>query len=270
MLVSLVNLLIIGFLTGFIFSIPVAGPIAVLVVTNSLKNRARFANRLAFGAAIVDSFYVFVAMFGITALIKYYQPFIPYLFIFGGFILFFIARKIFKTKFSLEAVEKEEKKYDEEKGGFRTGLLINFTNPGIFFGWLTSSFLILSLAASLGLNTGGMERLIGKNVTEVSKIAQSSLPNLKKETMEADSLIVAEKKEQNRVIHTDEAVALSLAYAFGIGIGGYVWFFLFGGFIRRHRNKLHPSYLNVSLKVFSVFILGIAIYFFYLGLRGII
>ncbi len=270
MLLSLINLLVIGFLTGFIFSIPIAGPIAVLVVTNSLKNRARFANRVALGAAIIDFFYVFIAMFGITALIKYYQPFIPYLFIIGGFILLYVAHKIFKIKFSIESVEQEEKKYDEEKGGFRTGLLINFTNPGIFFGWLTSSFLILTFAASLGLNTGGMERIVGKNVTEVTRLAYNAVPNLNKQSLESDSLEFRDKGTERVEISANKAAVLSLAFATGIGIGGYSWFLLFGGFIRKHRTKLHPSYLNISLRVFSIFIFILAVYFFYLGIKIII
>ncbi len=268
MLIILINLFVVGFVTGFLFSIPIAGPIAVLVVTNSLKNRARFADRVALGAAIVDAFYVFIAMFGITALIKYYQPFIPYLFLLGGVILFFVARKIFRTKFTLESVEKEKRKYDEEKGGFRTGLLINFTNPGIFFGWLTSSFLVLSLAASLNLSTGGMERVVGKNVTEVSRIAKSSMPSLKKEAL-PDSSVVQTKGERVE-ISPHKALWLSASFAAGIGFGGYFWFLLFGRFIRKHRTKFRPSQLNFSLKIFAFFIFAISFYFFYMGFKAII
>ena len=265
MILSLINLLIVGFLTGFIFSIPIAGPIALLVVTNSLKNRARFSNRVALGAAIIDFLYVFIAMFGITALIKYYQPFIPYLFILGGIVLLVVARKIFKTKFSLTSSE-EELENDEEKGGFRTGLLINFTNPGVFFGWLTSSFLILSLAASLGLSTGGMEKIVGRNVTEVTEITKGSVPKLKKPPAVAEQL--RDAPQQTKVeISPYKAATLSLAYAFGVGTGGYIWFFLFGGFIRKHRKKLHPSRLNIALKIFSFFIVGLSGYFFYMGLK---
>ncbi len=266
MISSLINLLVIGLVAGFIFSIPVAGPIAVLVVTNSLKNRARFANRVALGASLIEFLYVFLAMFGITALIKYYQPFIPYLFLLGGILLFYVARKIFKSHISIESMRYDKSDNDNEKGGMRAGMLINITNPTIFFGWLTSSFLILSFAASLGLNTGGMEKIVHENAVEISKITEERVPELKKQAIFSDSTYTQNNNINQEVNITPyEATILSIAYAAGISVGGYLWFFLFGGLIRKHRKAINPKYLNISLKVFSVFLIGLAVYFLYLG-----
>ena len=270
MIGSAINLLVVGLVAGFIFSIPVAGPIAVLVVTNSLKNRARFANRVALGASLVEFVYVFLAMFGITSLIKYYQPFIPYLFILGGILLFYVARKIFKSHISIESMEYENQKEDNEKGGLRAGMIINITNPTIFFGWLTSSFLILSFAASLGLNTGGMEKIVRENAVEISKITEERVPELKQQTVFSDSSNVDENSDSRVNISPYQATVLSMAYAAGISLGGYLWFFLFGGLIRKHRQAINPKYLNVSLKVFSVFLIGLALYFLYLGVEILI
>jgi threonine/homoserine/homoserine lactone efflux protein len=268
MIFSALNLLIIGLIAGFVFSIPVAGPIAVLVVTNSLKNRARYVHRVAIGSSIVEFFYVFLAMFGITALIKYYQPFIPYLFIAGGVILIFVGFKISNTKFALDTLTKDDGKIDEEKGGLRRGMILNITNPTLFFGWLTSSFLILSFAASLGMNTGGMEKVVGKNVAEISKYAEQSVPELKEQIFEnSDSTSVDKYLEQKVIITPYKATVLSIFYAIGISAGGFIWFYFFGRFIRKHRQKIDPTYLNISIRVFSVFIIGLAVYFFYLGTK---
>ncbi len=268
MIFSALNLLLIGLIAGFLFSIPVAGPIAVLVVTNSLKNRERYVNRVAIGASIVEFFYVFLAMFGITTLIKYYQPFIPYLFIAGGVILIFVGIKIGKTKFSLDTLtrKEEENNIGDEKGGLRRGMILNITNPTLFFGWLTSSFLILSFAASLGMNTGGMEKVVGKNVAEISRYTEQSIPELKEQIFEStDSTSVDKYLEDEVVITPYKATVLSVFYAIGISSGGFLWFYLFGRFIRKHRQKIDPTYLNISIRVFSVFIVGLAVYFFYLG-----
>jgi threonine/homoserine/homoserine lactone efflux protein len=268
MIFSALNLLLIGLIAGFVFSIPVAGPIAVLVVTNSLKNRARFVNRVAIGASIVEFFYVFLAMFGITALIKYYQPFIPYLFIAGGIILILVGIRISKTRFSIDTLnhEKEDDTIDEEKGGLRRGMILNITNPTLFFGWLTSSFLILSFAASLGMNTGGMEKVVGKNVAEISKYTEQSVPELKEQIFKnSDSTSVDDYLEQNVIITPYKATVLSIFYAIGISTGGFIWFYFFGRFIRKHRQKIDPTFLNISIRVFSLFMVGLAVYFFYLG-----
>ncbi len=269
MLVSAINLLVIGFVAGFIFSIPVAGPIAVLVVTNSLKNRGRFANRVALGASAVEFVYVFLAMFGITALIKYYHPFIPYLFILGGLLLFYVAFRIYKSHISIESLSNEKNELDEERGGFRAGAIVNITNPTIFFGWLTSSFLILSFAASIGLNTGGMEKIVHKNAVEISKITKDAVPELREQVFdERNSLDFDEYNLKNNIdISPYKAAVLSMAYAGGISLGGYIWFFLFGKVLRKYRTNVNPKYLNFSLKVFSVFLVGIALYFIYLGLN---
>ncbi len=268
MISSLINLLVIGLVAGFIFSIPVAGPIAVLVVTNSMKNRARFANRVALGASLVEFVYVFLAMFGITSLIKYYQPFIPYLFLLGGLLLFYVAKKIYKSHISIDPRDYEKSDEDEEKGGLRAGMIINITNPTIFFGWLTSSFLILSFAASLGLNTGGMEQIVHKNAVEISKITEDRVPELKEQTFFSDSTKTEVTIDKPEVIITPyKATILSMAYAAGISVGGYLWFFFFGGLIRKHRTAINPKYLNFSLKIFSLFLIGLALYFLYLGIE---
>ena len=64
-------------------------------------------------------------------------------------------------------IEKIEKR---EKGGFYTGLMINFLNPTLFIGSLTSSFFVITLVASLGFHTGGLAGRIDQNVKEISRI----------------------------------------------------------------------------------------------------
>lgn len=61
--------IVLGFVFGFIGSMPVAGPIAVLVFGRGLEGRLRSGVYLAFGAAIAESVYAFFAFWGLGALL---------------------------------------------------------------------------------------------------------------------------------------------------------------------------------------------------------
>jgi threonine/homoserine/homoserine lactone efflux protein len=61
---------IIGFVFGFVGSIPVAGPVAALVFRRALEDRARSALHLAFGAALAESVYVYLAFWGLSELLE--------------------------------------------------------------------------------------------------------------------------------------------------------------------------------------------------------
>lgn len=68
---------IIAFAFGFVGSMPLAGPIAVLVVSNSFEGRHSAALRLAFGAALAEAIYAFVAFFSFTTLLARYPIVVP-------------------------------------------------------------------------------------------------------------------------------------------------------------------------------------------------
>jgi threonine/homoserine/homoserine lactone efflux protein len=63
---------LLGFAFGFVGSIPVAGPIAVLVLTRVLEDRARSAMYLASGAAVAEGGYAYLAFWGSAELLTRY------------------------------------------------------------------------------------------------------------------------------------------------------------------------------------------------------
>jgi threonine/homoserine/homoserine lactone efflux protein len=69
--------LVIGFLFGFIGSMPVAGPVSILVLERGLSRRYRSGLYLAAGAALAESVYAFLAFFGLTALLHRYPAVAP-------------------------------------------------------------------------------------------------------------------------------------------------------------------------------------------------
>ncbi len=105
MVESILTLLIAGILAGIIFSMPAAGPISILITSNALKGKLRFCVRTALGASIVEFFYIFIAVYGITALYSYYKSLIPYLLIIGSAIILLVSIRILKSRLDyLEAI----------------------------------------------------------------------------------------------------------------------------------------------------------------------
>jgi threonine/homoserine/homoserine lactone efflux protein len=58
-----------GFTLGFALSVPVAGPVALLVFSRGLENRSRSALFLAAGAAIAEAAYAYLAFWGFASLL---------------------------------------------------------------------------------------------------------------------------------------------------------------------------------------------------------
>ena len=55
--------------------------------------------------------------------------------------------------------------------------MINFLNPTLFIGVLTSSFFMISLVASMGFHTGGLAGKMDQNVKEISNIEGRKIEN---------------------------------------------------------------------------------------------
>lgn len=56
--------LVIGFVLSFLGSVPIAGPIAVIIVSKALEHRNRAAFFISIGASVAESFYAFLAFWG--------------------------------------------------------------------------------------------------------------------------------------------------------------------------------------------------------------
>lgn len=63
---------LVGFLCGFVGSIPVTGPIAALVVGWDLYRGQRYSLALAMGGAIVEAIYAYLAFWGLGTLLEQY------------------------------------------------------------------------------------------------------------------------------------------------------------------------------------------------------
>lgn len=84
MLESILTISVAGLIAGFIFSMPVAGPISILITSSALKGKLRYCNLVNAGASLADFIYILIAVYGFARLYPFYKPAIPYIFIAGS------------------------------------------------------------------------------------------------------------------------------------------------------------------------------------------
>lgn len=271
---SIISVSVAGFLAGFILSMPVAGPISILVATNALKGRLRYCNLVSLGASIADFVYVFVAVFGMTRLYSFYKPAMPYIFTAGSIFFLFLGFKIIRSKIDIEHLEDKthlaEKIERRDKGAFYTGFMINFLNPTLFIGVITSSFFVITLVASLGLNTGGLAGKMDQNVKEIKSIEGISTEDPSAFSLEKLNDIRAAKSEEHPGEQTVYPkyfhLLLSICYGLFLALGSIVWFFLMAYIIVSFRAR-------INIKTISVFIKGLGgilcLFGLYFGLQAV-
>jgi threonine/homoserine/homoserine lactone efflux protein len=275
MVESLITMSIAGFLTGFIFSMPIAGPISIMITSNALKGRLRYCNLFNLGASFGDFIYVFIAVYGLTRLYIFYKPIIPYIFSFGSLLLFFLGYKIFKTKFDIEHLEDKihlsDKIKKRERGAFYTGFMINFLNPTLFIGWLTSSLLVISFIAALGFHTGGLAIKVDQNAKEISNIEgrkiESNHDSVLKKLDNFQLLKIKERKVDQTVFPASFHLAISICYALFIALGSIVWFYLLTFLIVRYRQRINIKIISGFVKSLGVFLCFIGAYFGYQAIK---
>lgn len=252
---SALTILIMGFVAGFVLSIPVAGPINILITTNALLGKLRYCIRVALGSSVIEFFYVLIIVFGIVSLYEVYKPFVPYILIVGSVILIIVGIKVMRTKFDLTNVNLKEIVRDRiaNKGGFTTGILINVTNPSLFLGWLSSTFVIFSLASSLNLNTGGLDLIVRENLDTIQKM------NNQNKVEEKPNNGIVERFNNHSNPDELNPIVLSLIYAASLSVGSFVWLNLYSRIIVKFRNKLKIGIISWIIRTlgFGLVLIGV-------------
>ncbi len=252
---SLITISLVGLIVGFIFSMPIAGPISILITSNALKGRLRYCHRATIGASFADFVFVFIAVFGITKLYSWYKPFIPYILLIGAFFLLYVGYKIYKTVVDFEHIDEQNHLtagQKKDRGGFRTGFMISFLNPTLFLSWMTSSFFIITLVASWGFNTGGLDKTVSANYSTINKIEKNTSQTLPS-NLKIDSLqYVGQKSVDNKTEPSQPSyfpLLLSLCYAFFLALGSIIWFYYLALFLAKFRQRINVNIINRIIHV---------------------
>jgi threonine/homoserine/homoserine lactone efflux protein len=274
MLENILTISIIGLAVGFMFSVPVAGPISILITSHALKGEGRYCMRVAVGAAIFDFIYCFIAVFGFAHIYLRYERTFPFILTAGSLLIFYYGVKILRTRLDLEHLDYVGPVHPRmakvaQEGGFRAGLVLNFLNPSLFIGWLTSSFLILSFAASLGFNVGHLNDVLSSGVGAMNNHALDTRggSGIRPEDRPSDLPAVEETDADTVETFTISRLVYSLAYALSVGLGTIVWFYYFSRFLIRRRQKLNVRTLNRIVQSLGAVLCLLSVYLLYIATR---
>jgi threonine/homoserine/homoserine lactone efflux protein len=142
---------ILGFVCGFLGSMPVAGPIAVLVFRRGIDGRLRSGVYLACGAAIAESVYAYFAYWGFTELLTHHRWIEPVSRAFAAVVLIGLGVRfiVSPTRKKVDATEETDRKNVGNKRSFLLGFTISAMNPALLATWPAFIALTSALITSL-------------------------------------------------------------------------------------------------------------------------
>jgi threonine/homoserine/homoserine lactone efflux protein len=133
---------LIGFLFGFVASMPIAGPIGALVFARALQGRTREGFQIAVGAAVAEAVYVGLAFWGYAELLRRYHWLEPVSNGVAAVILFVLGVLFIRHQGADAPVETA--KPGAPGAGFFVGFTIMGLNPTLLATWTAASAALLS------------------------------------------------------------------------------------------------------------------------------
>jgi threonine/homoserine/homoserine lactone efflux protein len=274
MIESLVTLSIAGLLTGFIFSMPIAGPISILIASNALAGKLRYCYFASLGASIVDFFYMFTAVYGLTKLYSYFEPAKPYIYAAGCVLFILLGYKIYRTKTDLGHLEDKHlmnsKIGQQHRGGFYTGFMINALNPTLIIGAVTSSFFVITFVSSLGFHTGGLDMNIDRNRNVIISADSGKTDNVKDFAIKKFEDYKERKRKEHQPDQTSYPsffhILISICFAFFLALGNIIWLSLMAFLIVRYRQRLNIMVITGLIKGLGILLFLLGVYFGFLAL----
>jgi threonine/homoserine/homoserine lactone efflux protein len=129
----MLTLALIGFVVGWVGSIPVAGPISALVLTRGIQGRFRAGAYIAIGGGVVEAVYAFLAFYGFSTFLTDY-PIIKPLSSAAGAIVLTALGVTFMRKKSDEP-ESDYPLRESRMRNFLLGAWICAMNPALIATW---------------------------------------------------------------------------------------------------------------------------------------
>src|SRR5580692_12304589 len=113
---------------------PIAGPIAAIVVSKGLENKTRAGLCIAVGAAVAESAYAFMAFWGLTSVLSRFPILLPASRLFGCVLLIALG-----SYFAGRKKKDEQRPRDEtDRLGYQNvlfGLTMTAVNPTLLVTW---------------------------------------------------------------------------------------------------------------------------------------
>ena len=145
---------LIGLALGFLGSMPLAGPIAVLVVAKSLHEKYHEAFALALGASLAEPIYCALALFGFDFLFTRYVFLLPASRVLGAIVLtglgcmFLFSRQKFPDPKNEPNLAQEPGKQNETESLLKNlilGFSISAVNPVLILTWSATVATVYSI-----------------------------------------------------------------------------------------------------------------------------
>jgi len=140
-----------GFLCGFIGSIPLTGPIALLFFRLVVDHQTRNAFKLLSGATLLEVFYCALATIFFRALLESIPELAYYLKAISAFFLIVLGAVFLRESFiHHKEIDTDESNSDETKAKFSerrpflTGVIIAGLNPTLIITWASAASLVMS------------------------------------------------------------------------------------------------------------------------------
>lgn len=138
---------LVGFFLGFIGSMPISGPISLLVFHRGLHARYRDGWAIGLGGAIAEGIYCGLAIYGLTTLLEGFTFLEPLAKGVGILVLLVVG-----LYFMVAHQENREEKPIAERAGsnwvgqFLVGFSVAALNPTLIFTWSMTAAMLYSLA----------------------------------------------------------------------------------------------------------------------------
>lgn len=158
--------LLIGFIAGFITAVPIAGPVAVLVLRDALAGKKNEARQIALGSAIAEAIYAGIAFAGIGAAFERFPILLPISQTASAIILVVVGIYLI-VRHPKEKTAEGAKKAVPARAKWLVGLSITALNPTLIASWTAivaalhgagavSSHPLDALPFALGIGVGNM------------------------------------------------------------------------------------------------------------------
>lgn len=141
---DLLPVLTAGLALGFLASVPIAGPISILVFALGIENRLRSAFGVALGGALAEALYAFLAFWGFSHYLARYP-------IVAGFsrgitavILLMIGIRMVYKKQPQTGPKAPPKAQKGARRGLLIGLTISLLNPTLILTWTVASGMVVA------------------------------------------------------------------------------------------------------------------------------
>lgn len=126
---------LVGFLFGFIGSMPVAGPIAMLVLRLGLNHDMRHARNVALGGAVAEAGYALLAYYGLSTVLERHPMVLPATRIAGAALCLILGVILLRHKPKPPQERPPEARDRGLKRSLAGGFLITAVNPTLIVSW---------------------------------------------------------------------------------------------------------------------------------------